>query len=181
MLTLNQFTPKRFSVGLVLLTGFLGGLGLVMVQGGWHTTASQQVVAEAVPVTYTVVLQRVTSLNPKAMFTLGQMATLTVRNRPRGDVRVTDVAVIPKKVVVPGLLGGKFGQPKWIPDANHPYEADVVLTLADTATQTRQGYVAKGVKIKAGMKVTLEDFDTYEDGVIADVVAQPATTSGGSV
>lgn len=170
-------TPRLWSLAALITVGVLGGLGLVMVEGGWHKTASQQVVAEDIPVVYTVVLERVVNLNHKAMFAVGQQVALTVRNRPRGDVRVEAIKVIPKQVLV-----ADDGSTKWLPDDNHPYEADVLITLSDKATQTKEGYVAKGVKIKAGMKVTLEDFDTYESGVIADVTtAAMPVAQGGSV
>lgn len=143
----------------------LAVLGVVLVKFGWHRTAGNQVVADNVPVTLVVLLDRVVSLNAESLLRSGQKVQLSVRNRPRGEVTVKAVNVIPRKALLPKALEPH----EWIPDENHPYESDMVVSFSDTATQSKDGYVTKGIKLKTGMNVTIETFNAYLDGVIMAV------------
>ncbi len=162
----------------VLVVAVVVALGVLFVKRGWHSTASPQVVAENVPVTVVVMLNRVISVDADKLFRAGQGVQLSVRNRPRGIVKVDSVTVLPRKA----LLSKALEPHQWIPDENHPYESDVIVAFKDVATQSKQGYVTKGIKLKVGMGVTVETFSAYLHGTIMAIEAdKPATKTNTSV
>ncbi len=172
---IKESGKARAMAALVVLV--VVALGVLFVKRGWHTTASPQIVADNVPVTVVVLLDRVISVDAEKLFRPGQGVQLSVRNRPRGVVKVDSVSVLPRKA----LLSKALEPHQWIPDENRPYESDVIVALKDTATQSRQGYVTKGIKLKVGMKVTVETFSAYLDGTIMAIEADKPATPNASV
>ncbi len=176
MIALIKESGKARAVAAAVVV-VLVAVGVLFVKRGWHTTASPQIVADNVPVNVVVLLDRVIAVDAEKLFRPGQGVQLSVRNRPRGIVKVDSVNVLPRKA----LLSKALEPYEWIPDENHPYESDVIVALKDTATQSRQGYVAKGIKLKIGMKVTIETFSAYLDGTIMAIEADKPVTNNASV
>ncbi|MFN8614623.1 MAG: DUF4330 family protein [Vampirovibrionales bacterium] len=164
--------PLHWLDAMLLLAALLVLLGLIGVKGGWHQTAGPAKVAEGIPVHLTIALDRVQSSHPETLFAPEQNVELTVRNRPRGQVAVASVVVRRPKAVV--STGGGY---QWIPDANRPDEANITLTLQDVADKSDDGYVAKGIKLKGGLHVTVETPDSSYPGTITGVSPVLAKTA----
>lgn len=138
--------------------------GIVVVQSGWHQT-SGQVIEGTQAIQYTVFMGGVKALHPERMIKAGDRVSLSVRNQPRGDVEVTAVSFKPKQEVIP-MASGAY---KVVTDPTESHTVDIWVTLKDTATQTKTGYVANGVKLKSGMKMTIEAPLAYWSGVVTDI------------
>ncbi len=162
---------------LILAGLVLAVAGVVAVKLGSHKTAQQESGEESVPVIVTVALDRVQSAHVDTVFTPGQELDLTIRNRPRGKVTLTSFVVRRPKALVYSP-GGKGYQ--WIPDINRPDEANVIITFADTASASDDGYVAKGIKLKAGLHVTVEDEDALYQGTLVGIEAQSTPSPSAS-
>lgn len=151
--------------GLCLILG-LGGLGILLVQSNLHATSSAMVEGE-------------TDIDIRVMFTLrseeaqllkaGDTTNITIRNQPRGEVKIVEVVKKPVQVMLP--LNGKATP---VVDATETGVSEYWVTLRDHATITKDGYVAEGVKVKIGLPMDLEDFKYYVHGGIVDVKAVPA-------
>lgn len=153
----------------LLLGGVLLTLtGVIAVKLGTHKTTPTAANEESVPVTVTIALDRVQSSHVDSVFTPGQELDLTIRNRPRGKVTLASFVVRRPKALVYSP-GGKGYQ--WIPDVNRPDEANVIITVKDTASTSDDGYVAKGIKLKSGLHVTVEDENALYQGTLIDIEA----------
>lgn len=146
--------------GLALLF-LLGTLGIVLVQSNMHATSSAMIQGETdIDIQ---VLFRIRSTNPE-LLKVGDTTNITIRNQPRGEVRVIAVKRMPAEVMMP--IDGK---PQAVVDATERYVQDYWVTLRDHATISKEGYVAEGVKIKAGLPINLEGFDYMVHGGITEV------------
>lgn len=94
---------------------------------------------------------------------------MTVRNQPRGKVKIEQVVVKPKQAMIPSG-GGNF---RLTADPEDQFGYNYLVTLRDHAQVTEDGYVTSGVKIKTGMKILVEGMDFQIAGVIVDVQAAP--------
>jgi hypothetical protein len=148
------------AVFVVLVVG-----GIVAVQSGMHTTASQMVDGES-DIRMTVVIRNLKTKRTE-LFKPGDMVSLTIRNHPRGEVKVISSATQPMPVLAPGSAKGY----QVVADPTDPDNKAVELVLQDHATVTKEGYVANGVKMKLGMPIEIENFDVRVPGVIADIQA----------
>jgi len=146
--------------GLVLLLA-IGALGVFLVQSNLHATSKAMVQGE-------------TDIDIRIMFTLrsedaqllkaGEMTNITVRNQPRGEVKILDVHKAPVQVML-----AVNGKPTAVTDTTEKNVQSYWVTLRDHATITKEGYVAEGVKIKVGVPVDLEGFKYFVHGGIVDV------------
>jgi len=157
---------KRFNaVDIALMSVLvLVAVGIIVVQSGLHQTSSQVVDGEA-DIEYTVMLRNIKTLNPNGLFKMGQELALTIRNQPRGKVEVVALRQKPKQIVVTKPDGNLLV----IPDPDDWLGFDYLVKFRDHAKLTDDGYVANGIKIKTGMKITVEGFDFQLPGVIVDV------------
>ena len=154
--------------GLVLLLA-LGGLGIFLVQSNLHATSKAMVQGE-------------TDIDVRIMFTLrsedaqllkaGEVTNITIRNQPRGEVKILDVQKAPVQVML-----NVNGKPTAVTDTTEKIVMSYWVTLRDHATITKEGYVAEGVKVKVGVPVDLEGFKYFVHGGIVDV--RPVTTAMG--
>jgi hypothetical protein len=148
--------------GLVALLT-LGLLGIFLVQSNLHATSQAMVDGETdidVRVMFTL-----RSEDP-ALFKVGDMTNITVRNQPRGEVKIVAVQAEPVQVML--AVGAK---PTAVTDTTEAKVMNYWLTLRDHATVTKEGYVAEGVKVKIGVPVNLEGFKYSVHGGIVDVTA----------
>jgi ribosomal protein S1 len=146
--------------GLVLLLA-IGALGVFLVQSNLHATSKAMVQGE-------------TDIDIRVMFTLrsedaqllkaGEMTNITIRNQPRGEVKILDVQKAPVQVML-----AVNGKPTAVTDTTEKNVQSYWVTLRDHATITKEGYVAEGVKIKVGVPVDLEGFKYFVHGGIVDV------------
>lgn len=146
---------------LVLL--FCIALGVLLVQSGNHRTSGQMVTGEA-DIEYTVMLYNTRALRTD-MLQPGEPLSITIRNRPRGNVEV--VSVEWKRRQFPLNMGG--GAVKMIDDPTFLNGYDALITVRDHANVTKEGYVTNGVKVKIGMPIDIEGFDYRLGGTIVDL------------
>ena len=146
--------------------------GIIAVQSGVHTTASQMVDGES-DIRVTIQIRNLRTKRTE-LFKAGSFVSVTVRNHPRGNVKVLSSATKQMLVMAPGTSKGY----QVISD---PVDADnksVELVLQDHATVTKEGYVANGVKMKIGMPIQIENFALRVPGQITDITA--VSNSGAS-
>lgn len=151
--------------GVIALTA----IGVLMVQSGWHTTSADVVKKES-DIEYTFLLKHVRTTNPQ-LLKKDDTLSMTIRNQPRGDLKITDVEVTPKRVML-----SSSGKPILTEDWSDP-SYDFVVKVRDHALVTTDGYVTNGVKVKIGMTIDVEGFDYRIPGVIMDVKAIDAETN----
>ncbi|MEB3246207.1 MAG: DUF4330 domain-containing protein [Vampirovibrionales bacterium] len=167
----NRFTFNMLDALTVVLLALVA-LILLLVQSGWHKTASKQVLGEAA-VTYTIDMVAFRMQSPETTLKAGDTAHLYIRNQPRGDIKISHVERRQRMVVAPVAAGSKAGY-QLVPDPNLPNGYDVTLTLADKAQMTQEGVVANGVRIKTGMPVEIETPKVRASGVITDITVAPS-------
>jgi hypothetical protein len=143
---------------------FLVALGIVAVQSGWHQTSSQVIEGET-DIEYTLYLRNVKTLDPEKLFLPNQMVSMTIRNQPRGDVRVVSVHYKPKQAIIPKGDGGYVTVPD--PDDQHGF--DYLVRVRDHALVGKEGYVTNGVKVKVGTNILVENFLFRLPGMIIDI------------
>lgn len=149
--------------------GLLLVMGLVLVQRGVVRTSPQQQLGET-PVRVTVLLSHLRTTRQN-LFTPGESLSITVRNQPRGKVKIESVDWEQSKVVT-GQQGGKAVGTE---DLSQKYSYDVTLGLRDRAMKSPDGYVAEGVKLKIGMPIEVEGFDYRVNGYLVNI--EPVTAS----
>ena len=153
------------AVGLLLL---LAIVGVVLIKTKGHITSSQVAKAD-VDIQVAVQINNLKTLN-KDLFKAGDNTSITIRNQPRGDVRIESVKIEPYVMT----LMGAGGHTVKVPDSTEPNSINVYLTLLDHATQTPDGYVTEGVKVKVGLPIELEGFDYRVTGKIVNVKRLPS-------
>lgn len=145
-----------------LATVALVTFGIIAVQAGWHQTSSQVVKGET-DIQYTIFMRNIQTLDP-ALFEEGKTLSMTIRNQPRGEVKILKVERKSPKVVVPA--GGGYNV---VDDPTAPHAYNYLVTLQDHATVTNEGYVTNGVKVKTGMGIDVEGKNYRLPGIIVDV------------
>jgi hypothetical protein len=148
----------------------LAVIGVAAVKLGSHKTAGQAMLEESTPISIRVALERIQSPNADTLFKHGQSVDFTIRNRPRGAVVIDSVVVRRPKALVYSPTKPGY---QWVGDINRPDEASIILVLKDTAATSDDGYVAKGIKLKAGLHVTVESKAFSYAGNIISVKALP--------
>lgn len=173
----TEAPPRRAALqwqgfdGALLLLGGLMLAGVLLVQTGVHRTSANQVEGQG-EVLMTLHLRTRTTM-PDELFKTGEMTHITVRNQPRGAVRIESVKRLPAQVLIP-LPNGTFNV------EDDPTQADVYdirLVLRDKALKTKEGYVAEGVKLKVGLPIELEGFNYRLSGGIVGLAPAPASTT----
>jgi len=111
----------------------------------------------------------VTGLKTKDLdiFKVGDPSSITIRNVPvTPAMTVTKVQHWPKQIAFPSPDGKKVIA---YPDPANPIAHDYLVTVADQAEQTKDGYVVRGNKIKIGNQIELEGFKYRVQGVVVDI------------
>jgi hypothetical protein len=147
----------------IMSTVFLAVLGILAVQSGWHKTSGEAIKGET-DIQYTVLLRNLKTLEPK-LFVPGENLSITIRNHPRGKVKIVESQFNPKKLVVPMADGGY----KLIDDPADTNGYDYLVTLKDHALVGEEGYVTEGIKVKIGLPIEVEGFNYRVNGVIVSV------------
>jgi len=152
---------------------FLVALGVVAVQSQWHVTSGEVVKGES-DIEYSFFIYNAKTLRPD-LFQVGKPLSMTIRNQPRGNVMIIAVKMTPKQAIIHGT-GGKGYQV--IDDPADPYGYNYLVTVRDHAKVTEDGYVVEGIKVKTGMKITVEGFDYQLSANIVSVNEAPAAAGG---
>jgi len=157
----------RFNVIDTLTTGVImaGVLGFFLVQSGYHETSGQIVEGET-DIRVVVQISNLKTLDPD-LFVEGQETSITIRNQPRGKVKIERAEHKPVQTSVQDKNGNLHGGA----DYSEPNGHDFFVWLRDHAKITKDGYVANGVKVKIGLPIELEGFKYRAYGRIIDVEA----------
>lgn len=127
-------------------------------------TASSQIEKTA-PIVFQVFLRGVTITGKENPVKVGDDTFISIRNVPYTDLKVIDSKIDTKKVVVPS---SKTKQPFIaVVDYSQAYMYDIVVTVVDDATITKDGAVVGGNKIKIGLPITLEGKDYKFNGTVS--------------
>lgn len=160
----------KFNIIDILMTGFITllVLGVWLVQSGWHQTSGQVIEGES-DILISVQLSDLRTLDTQ-LFKPGETTAITIRNQPRGQVKIVDSHCDPLMVAVSGSA-------KPVPDPGKPNGYECFVTLKDHSLVTKDGYVSEGVKVKVGLGIELEGFKYRAYGRITDVVAVKPTAA----
>lgn len=137
-------------------------LGILAVQAGWHRTSGQVVKGEG-DIEYTVFIRNLKTMQPD-LFEPGKMLAMTIRNQPRGAVKIVKVERTPRKVALAAPGGVQT-----VEDPTEPHGFDYFVTLRDHALFTEEGYVTEGIKVKIGLPIEVEGRIYRVPGVIVAV------------
>jgi hypothetical protein len=172
----NRLLPRFNPIDMgVLLTGLCVALGITASQLGWHKTSGQMITGET-DIRYQIVVRNLKTLRP-SILQAGKTLSITIRNQPRGDVRITEVKHMVKRTLLqtPGHGPGY----QVIDDPVDLYGHDYLVTVQDHALVTKDGFVTEGIKVKIGLPIEIEGFDYRVNGSIVDVnVVEGADTPG---
>lgn len=146
-----------------LLTALLVSVGVLLVQSGTYKTSGQVIESES-DVEYTISLRGVQTLSPE-LFKEGEMLSISIRNQPRGKVKIAKV----QQSRVIEAIGSPDGTVKVIENPAHPNSYDYFITLHDHALRTPDGFVTNGVKVKIGLHIEVEGFNYRINGQIVDI------------
>jgi hypothetical protein len=89
--------------------------------------------------------------NPE-VFKVGDKVAITIRNQPAGVATIEKVKIDPRTIT---FLPAD-GKLKSFPDPDAPYSKRMTFTLKADASQTPNGFVIGGAKIKIGIPVEME-------------------------
>lgn len=95
----------------------------------------------------------------------GESTGITIRNRPYEKLKILDVRMNDKLLVLPD----NSGSPRIIKDPLRKHIKDYFVTLSDHALITDDGYSIGGNKIKIGNEIELEGFNYRLKGKVIDV------------
>jgi len=160
----QRLNPLDLSIMLVLLVA-LTGFGLARAG---HAGVNKVIKGES-KVAIDVYIVGLKTADTK-LFQVGEKSALTIRNQPvYPPFTITAVKHWPKQVTFLSPDGKKAVA---FPDAAQPYAHDFLVTIADQAEITNDGYVIHGNKIKVGNQVELESFKYRVQGVVLDIRPQ---------
>ncbi len=163
-----------FAVTLALLIA----LAVILVQSGLYKTSGKMVNGEG-DIEYTLYIRNLKTMQPD-LFVPGQNLSITIRNQPRGALKIVSVQKTLKKssYMLPS------GNLKTTNDPADPFGYDYLVTVRDHAQFTQDGYVTEGIKVKIGLGIEVEGkvyripgsiIDVHE--VASDTTTQPAATA----
>ena len=110
------------------------------------------------------------------LFKVGEKSSLTIRNQPvKPPMDITAVRHTQKQVA---FLAPNGKDAVSMDDPANPLAHDFVVTVADDADVTEDGYVVRGNKLKVGNQVELEGFKYRTQGVVVDIYPQDERPAG---
>jgi hypothetical protein len=86
------------------------------------------------------------------VFKVGDKVAINIRNQPAGIATIDKVRIDPRVIT---FLPAD-GKPKSFPDPDAPYSKKMTFTLSADASETPNGFVIGGAKIKIGIPVEIE-------------------------
>ncbi len=139
---------------LAIVAAVLITAGVMAVQSGTHVTSGEMVKGET-DIEYTFQIFNAKTLD-KELFKVDETLSMTIRNQPRGNVKITKIEAVDKTTVVPSSAAPGY---QVIADPADQYGVNFLVTVQDHALITDDGYVTEGVKVKTGMRIKVEGFD----------------------
>jgi hypothetical protein len=142
----------------------LGLLGFFVVRSNRSEAQSNQVATKTIQFD---LFAQGNFKNPK-VFKVGDQVAINIRNQPAGMATIEKVQVDARTVT---FLPAD-GKLKSFPDPDAPYGKKITFTLKADASQTPNGYVIGGAKIKIGIPVEIETALYSLKGSTIDVRAE---------
>lgn len=153
-----------FSLLVVLL---VSAGGYFLAQKGY--AGVDKVITGKAKINMQVFLSGFKTTNPD-LFKAGDDVYMTIRNNPvDSPMTIVDVKHTPKQISFLSPDGKKAVS---FTDPSQPLAHDFVVTIADEAERTKDGYVLKGNKVKIGSTVELEAFSYRVQGVLVGLSEQ---------
>lgn len=147
------------AVAAALVVGFLTYKHL-------RQTADKQIESTQ-KIAFQVYLRGVTITSGFSPVKPGDETFISIRNVPYTALKVIDVKIDSKKVIMP-TPGAK--QPfTLMEDYSQMFMYDIIVTVIDTAKITKDGAVVGGNKVKIGLPITLEGPDYKLNGTVSNV------------
>lgn len=146
----------------ILVVGFATFMGI-------RSTASKQVESTS-QIAFQVFLRGVTMTGKESPIKAGDLSFVSIRNVPYTELKVLDVKVDTKKIVMPNPDRNAKKPFMLVDDYSQAFMYDMVVTVTDTAKITKDGAVVGGNKIKIGLPITLEGKDYKFNGTVSNVV-----------
>lgn len=136
----------------------------------FRQTAGNQIESTS-KIAFQVFLRGVTITGPTNPIKVGEETFISIRNVPYTNLKVENVKIDSKKIIVPNPKGN----PPFvlIDDYSQVFMYDIVVTVLDNATITKDGPVVGGNKIKIGLPITLEGKTYKFNGTVSDVQILP--------
>jgi len=164
----GNFRPFDYLVALILLIGVMVGF---LTFFGQRATSSNQIEA-VTKIDMEIYLRGVTLTDDTSIFNKGDETFITIRNVPYTKLKIKDVKMSKRKIMLPSI------NPKKpyisVNDETAPYQYDYLIKITDDAKITKEGdAVIGGNKIKIGLPITLEGAKYKLNGVVANVIVNP--------
>lgn len=150
-------------VGLAVIAALVVGY---LTYKHFRQTAGNQIESTS-KIAFQVFLRGVTITGNTNPIKVGEDTFISIRNVPYTNLKVENVKIDSKKIIVPNPKGN----PPFvlIDDYSQVFMYDIVVTITDTATITKDGPVVGGNKIKIGLPITLEGKTYKFNGTVSDV------------
>lgn len=139
----------------------------------FRQTASKQIESTS-KIAFQVFLRGVTITSGVCPIKAGDDTFISIRNVPYTNLKVLDVRSDSKKV----LMLNPTGKPPFVimDDYSQMFMYDILVTVADTATITKDGAVVGGNKVKIGLPITLEGKDYKFNGTVSNIQIAPVSS-----
>lgn len=165
---LNLFKKLRI-VDYIIITGVI----LALIVGfctykGMRRTANKSIDAVS-QISFDVVMRGITFTGSEMPLKADETTFISIRNVPYSDLKITDVKIDRRKIVLPVLNTKNTKTVIVVEDVAQPNVYDAVVTLTDTAKITKDGAVVGGNKIKIGLPITLEGSDYRLNGTVSNI------------
>jgi len=132
----------------------------------FRQTADKQIQSTS-KIGFQVFLRGVTITSGVSPIKPGDKTFISIRNVPYTDLKVVNVKVQPKKILMPNP--DKKPAFVLVDDYSQMFMYDILVTIVDTAKITKDGAVVGGNKVKIGLPITLEGKDYKLNGTVSDV------------
>ena len=147
---------------LLIITILFSTTGLILAKA--EKTALNKIIQGKEKIAIELLLPDVHS-DEKEIFKVGKKASITIRNRPYTKLAIIKTESKPKFITISDIRGSY----KIIEDPTKINVRDYIVTLADTALKTDDGYIIGGNKIKIGNQIELEGFNYRINGKVINV------------
>lgn len=159
----GRLNPIDFAI---LVIFFVAVIGFLMAKAGY--AGVNKVIQGISKVDIDVYLVGLKTTDTE-LFKVGENSAITIRNQPvYPPMKIVGVKHWPKQLTFLGPDGKKL---LTFPDPTQTVAHDFLVTVADEAEVTADGYVIRGNKIKIGNQIELEGFKYRVQGVVVDIRA----------
>ena len=155
-------------VDIILLVAVLAALIVgFLTYKPFRQTADKQIESTS-KIAFQVFLRGVTLTGKENPIKTGDDTFISIRNVPYTNLKIVDVKVEPKMVVVPSSKDKRGFI--IVDDFSQMCMYDIMVTVEDTAKITKDGAVVGGNKIKIGLPITLEGKTYKLNGPVSEVI-----------